>query len=826
MEYLAHYDKGKNIKQTIKEHLIEVAESSRRQVPDSMDFGCINCEQLREVAYIMGYFHDIGKCSTYFQDYIKNGIDSKLKMHSHISACFVYNLLKKRLSIGNGSMEVSILLFLTYLCVRQHHDCLHVGNQLFPRLDVEGIWKTLNAIKCDLIKNRDRISDEIEGAVSPDELMELLNIDCIKDEAGDCAGMPFLFKSGRIKQSKWYFYLIYAFSLLIDNDKLNTAGIMPSTVRSIKPERVEKYLYKKNKGNSYSDICKKRENARTSMLRVIDGLSSSEIQNTSFFILNGPTGIGKTLSSFECVLKLKKKMEEIHNRSPRIIAAIPFINIIEQNKKEYENVLGKSVKLIVHHRLSDFTKLRKSSESLPIDKALLEVESWDGDVILTTFVQLFQSIFTGNNKSLKKINKLAGSIVILDEAQAIPEDYMPLIGAVLQEIARLYGTKFVLMTATQPKLLEFGSLLLKNHVPKSVQLLPECRMYFANLDRTQFIPMLDEEMSTEGFINLFFEKKDRDKSALIVVNTIMRSIEVFNGIKERFKKNADSTPVYYLSTNIVPKRRREVIKKVKKILDLRGNVVLVSTQTIEAGVDLDFDMAFRDFAPIDSLIQTAGRVNREGKKGKYLPVYIVRLGVDSQYIYDWTNREDTLKLLSSKSEFKENEYFDLTNEYYSHALQRHISEKSIDIWEKGILKLDFQEIEKFRLINEINQVCDVFIELDKKASNLADAYEAVLQNKEDATEYVKKALGERIFNRVRINGGAFERKALLKLVSGKMNDYVIQIRISNLIKNRPLEFADRNGVNSDLFWVPAAQSGDYYNIETGFISQNGNAFVF
>ena len=142
---------------------------------------------------------------------------------------------------------------------------------------------------------------------------------------------------------------------------------------------------------------------------------------------------------------------------------------------------------------------------------MLEVESWEGDVILTTFVQLFQSIFTGNNRLLKKVNKLAGSIIIIDEAQAVPEGYMPLIGAALQKIAEHYGTRFILMTATQPKLLEFGTLLNPDGKKiKPVTLLPGFEQYFLELKRTKLIPLLDRKLNNEQFIELFLGNGTRN----------------------------------------------------------------------------------------------------------------------------------------------------------------------------------------------------------------------------------------------------------------------------------------------------------------------------
>lgn len=824
MEYLAHFDKRKNIKQSMYNHLNGVAEQSKFQEMKTVDFGFIGGEKLKELAYIIGYFHDIGKYSTYFQDYIRSDIDNRLKVHAHISACFVYNMLKKKFALGDKT-EDNIMLFLVYICVRQHHGSLHVDGSVFPRAQLDDMGEDLSDIGRNI---SERVSDimrdcKIGNLIEADELNGFLNADVLKKDIEELMYYPQWFMRGENKDCQWYFFLIYIFSLLIDSDKLDTSGLKSAPIKTVPCINVETYLKEKNKGKTIS-ICDKREAARRSMMGVISSMSDDDVKGVHFFILNGPTGIGKTLSSLQCALKLQDRIKHVEGYTPRLIAAIPFVNIIEQNKDEYEKVFGKDAKLIVHHRLSDFSKISGNNEKLSVEKSLLEVESWDGDVILTTFVQLFQSLFTGNNRSLKKINKLAGSIVILDEAQAIPEEYMPLIGATLQEIVLYYKTRFILMTATQPRLLDFGSKLLKNTLPRTVQMLPNYKDYFTGLKRTKFIPLLDKKMDTDDFINLFFDKWNGKRSALIVVNTIKRSIDIYDGLKNELSEMGITVPLHYLSTNIVPKDRIKVIKTVRNELDTGKPAILVSTQTIEAGVDLDFDMGFRDFAPLDSLVQTAGRVNRKGKKGEYLPVYIVCLEYDNQSIYGLEHRQDTINLLMKKTEYMENEYIDLTQKYYDMAFRRGISNKSKEVWE-GVLNLDFGKISKLHLIENINEIYDVFVEEDDMASMLADAYEALLLNNSNIKESIGKALGKDIAEEIKDELNVFQRNALLKLVSGRMNDYIIQVRVRKLIKNRPLEFKVRGGAMSDMFWIPRGQVEDYYSRETGFITDNDKAFM-
>lgn len=824
MEYLAHYDEQKNLKQLLSSHLLSVAELSSAQVPPNVKFQGIDNFTVKSLIYWIGYFHDLGKYTEYFQYYLLQNINSKFKKHAHISACFIYQYLLDRV-VQNENM----IAFLSYLCVRLHHSELKRDNLFLIRNEIV-MWKDVQTIGNNIIKKSEEILEDLNlnEKITIDNFKKFLQVDLLKKKNSPLKRVPSQLRRGYIKNEKWFFLLIYLFSLLIDIDKFNSAELTIRKNKSVLPNKVDQYIYKRYGENKKSDIINRRNKVRNTMLSTIMELTNEEIKDIRFFTLTAPTGIGKTLSSLQSSLLLQQKIKEIEGYVPRIITAIPFINIIEQNKQVYEDVFSNEINLVVHHRLTDFSII-KSSEEVPVDKALLEVEAWEGDVILTTFVQFFQSIFTGKNKLLKKINKLAGSIVVLDEAQAIPEKYMPLVGAVLQKIGEYYGTRFILMTATQPKLLEFGDLLLEHKEKKDRRIIPLLRdyeEYFKGLNRTKLIPVLKKRFSNERFIKFFREKKESNKSALIVVNTIKRSIDIFNELKKELKKEGDSIPIFYLSTNLIPLQRRKVIKKVKNILDSEKPVILVSTQTIEAGVDLDFDMAFRDFAPIDSLIQTAGRVNREGKKGEYLPIYIVQLESDNHYIYELFNRHSTMNLLGVSEEVKESEYGILAEKYYTMALNREVSEVSKRLWNEGVLKLDFEALKDFKLIESPQEIYDVFVEDGSElATNLADLYEVLLKDNKEFTYDLAKIFDKNLIKKFKRKLNIFERKALLRLVIAKMSDYIVQVRVSRLKENRPLKFKIRGNSPSNMFWIPFNQMSKYYDEKTGFISKNGDAFV-
>ncbi|MEY8764976.1 MULTISPECIES: CRISPR-associated helicase Cas3' [Clostridium] len=827
LEYYAHYDKNKNTKQLLKEHLKSVAELSKYQIPPTVNFDAVSNGKMKDLCYWIGYLHDMGKYTKYFQDYLIKGEDSRFRSHAPISACIVYLFLKdEALDTNNNSIEEEILKFLCYVVVRLHHEALRVNSSLFSISRENSVWNNLLTERDNLFENKAQIlKDSNLKSEIKDKYFEIEKLK--KDRL--FTRIPTFINQGRFKKDYLFFFIIYIFSVLIDNDKINSSQIDINKVKRVSPDKVEKYINSKPANRGKIDLNDKRNKSRKTMINVITSLSDAQIVNTGFFFITAPTGIGKTLSSLECALILQKRMNKIMNYNPRIISAIPFINIIEQNKIEYENVFDNELKLIIHHRLSDFSNIKSgNNKNMSLDKALLDVEAWDGDVILTTFVQFFQSIFTGKNRPLKKLNKMSGSIIILDEIQAVPEKYMPLIGAVLKKVNQYYGTKFILMTATQPKILEFSKLILKDEseIDNSIQLLPDYKDYFQSLHRTKLIPLLNKKLTNGEFVSLMFEKWDNKKSVLIVVNTIKRSIEVYNKLKGKIKDTGINTEVYYLSTNIIPQQRKKVIGLLKKKLKSKVPLILVSTQTIEAGVNLDFDMGFRDFAPICSLIQTAGRINREGERKEYCPLYIVRLEDDNSYVYQLMNLKLTKGILKKYPEIDEDKYGELTEEYYDMELNESgFYKESKTIWNEGILKLNFGVIEEFKLIDKLEDVVDVFVEKDTKASKIADAYEAVLKSG-DKIDYDLKNIGidKNLADKYRKKISFYEKKALLKLINGKLSDYIIQVRLTRIKDNRPIEFKARGGAESNLFWIPKDQIDQYYDENTGYKREKGEDF--
>lgn len=310
------------------------------------------------------------------------------------------------------------------------------------------------------------------------------------------------------------------------------------------------------------------------------------------FTLTVPTGGGKTLSSMAFALR-----HAATHGLDRVIYVIPYTSIIEQNAKVFRDIFGDDA-VLEHHGNVDYdsgdTRMR------------LLAENWDAPIVVTTNVQFFESLHANRASACRKLHNLARSVVVLDEAQSLPIDLLRPCLRSLDELVLRYGTSVVLCTATQPAVLA-GQLAkggLTGGPNGCREIIPHERRLHERLRR----------VTAERIPGKITDAKLLDhvaphSSALVIVNTRRHARELFEAACVRFPER----PVFHLSAQMCPKHRTEILDIVKGLLHFGKPCLLVSTQLIEAGVDIDFPCVFREMAGADSLAQAAGRCNREGK---------------------------------------------------------------------------------------------------------------------------------------------------------------------------------------------------------------------
>jgi CRISPR-associated endonuclease/helicase Cas3 len=305
--------------------------------------------------------------------------------------------------------------------------------------------------------------------------------------------------------------------------------------------------------------------------------------------LPAPTGSGKTITSAGFALH-----HAARRRKARVIVAVPFLTITEQNAEVYRQLLGEQT-VLEHHSQTEF------DESGSGRRLRLAAENWDAPFVVTTTVQLFDSLFGRKPARSRKLHRLANSVLVLDEVQALPISLLVPILDALKLLTEHFGTTVLLTSATQPTfdaLSVWSALDVRNLVDRPVEL-------FRRLRRARYEWWVDPKPDLAEVAGQVAEQRQ----ALVVVNTVDQARRMFRLLQGR----AD-VPVRHLSTRMCPAHRRAVLDEVRALLADGEPVLLVSTQLIEAGVDVDFPVVFRALAPAESLQQAAGRANREGRR--------------------------------------------------------------------------------------------------------------------------------------------------------------------------------------------------------------------
>ena len=503
-------------------------------------------------------YHDIAKLKNNFQIYIRDTSNDKLdKNHSFLSAYFF---------LLNSKFDEIPTLF-GFLAIVSHHGDV---------LNLDRLVREDNKFLGDNFENSKELKywDEVAGTAKNIKIYSGLSTK--KDE--------FLHRAEKLRR-----YLIlsqYRYKFTYE-DFINFKSLYSNLVYSDKFEAIFSMPKQKTKDIPIdvleSDIqslppSKKRDTFRNFVLNNFD-------ENYKLFTLTAPTGYGKTLTALNFALKFNKS---------RIIYALPFTSIIDQTydiiAKIYKN---SDISVSKAHHKTTIGEENLTEEDR-YSKIKFLMESFSGEINITTLYQLIFALFGNKNKDNVKFNQLKNSVVIIDEAQAIPYNFRKDFILLCEIISQQLGTIFIFMSATMP--------VIKSENFKEISNLE----YFSKQDRyvIKWLDISGEEELLEKICQVA-----RDKNTLVVVNTIKKAQELFVKLRDKFS-------CFCLNGYMYDDHKRATIEAVRCAIDkskdspLASKILLISTQSIEAGVDLDFDVGFREVSPISSIIQTAGRVNR------------------------------------------------------------------------------------------------------------------------------------------------------------------------------------------------------------------------
>lgn len=395
-----------------------------------------------------------------------------------------------------------------------------------------------------------------------------------------------------------HFFIRFLYSCLVDSDFLDTERALDKQNYSYRSVRYSLKTLSDMLDKFVDDICAEAQATVVNHKRaeILSNCRKKALHPPGLFTLTVPTGGGKTLSSMSFALRHAVKYEK-----DRAIYVIPYTSIIEQNAAVFRSALGKEFVLEHHSNFTFPDEGRVESEGEFAgdlrQKLTLAAENWDMPIIITTNVQFFESLFASRSSKCRKLHNIANSVIIVDEAQMIPTGFLkPCLGA-LVELVTNYDTTVVLCTATQPAI----EKLLPGGV-RTVEIIddpPGLYEAFKKVKVNYLGRVNDDQLA---------KKLSGCHQVLCIVNSKKHARVIFNKIH-----NTESRGLFHLSTRMCPAHRTAVLKEIKNRLREGLSCRVVSTQLIEAGVDVDFPVVYRSMAGIDSIAQAAGRCNREGR---------------------------------------------------------------------------------------------------------------------------------------------------------------------------------------------------------------------
>ena len=579
---------------------------------------------LPELGEVMGLAHDFGKASKEFQDYLKSATglknpdeddyvdyeSQKGKIdHSTAGAQLVY---EKCTNLQNGVVMAQFLA----LAIASHHsgliDCLTpTGEDNFGRrINKEDSATHLSEASGKLSE----IEDDIDKILTPDVVKHFEQKLQSLEEPND-SKETIAFKRGLLAR--------FLLSCLLDADRLNTADFeFPenSVVRSygnyVPWDELIKRLEKTF--NEFAQaVAQTKEGSQARKVyqlraQVAQACREADTKPKGIYQLTVPTGGGKTLASLRFALHHAK-----HHKMDRVFYVAPYITIIDQNADTLRTILepdGERGRVVLEHHShfvpEEDTRRRHS----------LLAENWDAPIVCTTQVQFLEALFGAGTRDARRMHQLANAVIILDEVQTIPIKIVHMLNTALRFLAHSCGSTIVLCTATQPPLDQ-----LPDNRYRSLIVQPEQRIIqdetelFSCLKRVEvYDARKDKGMTNDEIVNLARDALNSEGSVLIVVNTRAMARTLYEQIKAQHLAST-----YHLSTNMCPAHRMDVLNTIKAKLAAKEPVICVSTQLIEAGVDIDFGAVIRSLAGLDSIAQSAGRCNRHGLREKPGQVWIV-----------------------------------------------------------------------------------------------------------------------------------------------------------------------------------------------------------
>lgn len=613
MTYIAHTRENSDEIQTLKDHLLNSKKYAEK-------YGEILA--IPHVTGLVGLIHDLGKYRQEFQKYIKDPTTAKRGSIDHASfgAIFIKNKVSQ---ITNNDEDISYKIFgeIVSNAICSHHNSLGLKDYLNARL-ISPYCERLDKFNDDPVKMQElqqAVMHFYREVMSEEEFNQYLKL-----ALQEFKQLFVRLQSRDDLLDALYFAGQFVYSCLLDADRTDTAlfSFNQTAVEYHYEEIFESYYNKLLKNIKQFDQSSAINRARSEMSDECDAFAE---QTDGIYRLSIPTGGGKTLASLRYGLKHAVKTKKKH-----IIYVLPYITIIEQNAQVIRKMLNGNAKnttniLEFHSNVSNDLK----DDDLEAEKTIrLAEDNWDSPIVITTMVQFLNSVYARSTINRRRFHNLCDSVIIFDEVQKLPLKTISMFNKLLNFLSMTGKSDIVLCTATQPAFdsLTSGTSLQISKQSEMISNLPERIQQFKRvkiIDRTRKNGA-DYQLSAGEAAKMIIEAAKEQGSVLAIFNTISATTEVFEKVKDQIQDH-----VYILTTRMCPDHRKRIIHEIKDQLKNGRSVICISTALIEAGVDISFSCIFRSLCGLDSIVQSAGRCNRNAER-KFGTVNLILMDQDTE----------------------------------------------------------------------------------------------------------------------------------------------------------------------------------------------------
>ena len=687
---IAHTREDGNI-QTLPEHIEGVAHHCALFLEQA------GLPELAPLGRLLAQLHDVGKAQPAFQRYIRGESAAKAP-HSAAGALLATSLLYE-FSVELGLKKHPRTSQLLAYAISGHHRGLYNYAELQNKLE---------EVDC-----KDRCKKTAEALTK--FRSQILSWSKEHAEATETSLKELAKQVGATEQAQALIRLL--FSCLVDADFLDTEAFMDeerkerrheATCRYAPLETLRDRLTKHMEG--FSTEGKINEARRAFLNQCREHGRTCPKGYYSHFL---PTGGGKTLSSMAWALETALKHE-----AQRIIYVIPYTSIITQTAGIFREIFGEE-NVLEHHSDITFSGDEASQEAERYERTRLLAENWDAPIIVTTNVQFFESLFSHKVSRSRKVHSIANSVVVFDEVQMFPTEFLHPMLRLLEDLRRIYGTQLLFCSATLPPFDKDHTSSFKkvndfHQLSDAIQpIVPEDPELFKVFDRVIY-HLEEKEYTTKELA----EELSQLDSALCIVNSRRDASQLYQALLETGKETQD---LIHLSRNMCSAHLKERIAEIRHRLKAGIPTIVISTQLIEAGVDIDLPIVYRAMSGLDSIVQAGGRCNREGKRTAPGEVYVFSLSDGGKAFGAIAQGQNATRFLldNDKEHTRSSMPLELIEAYYDRYYAsiesfdtKDIAESLYDVEDAKRWRFDFEQASKdFQLIDNVNH--DLFVPYGK-----------------------------------------------------------------------------------------------------------------